>query len=221
MAMQLHAASPDSEYYVAKSPPPPPPFSPHPEPAPAAVKPKSPHVSQSQGGGQRAPVATATTPLTPSRDRARQEHNGGGGDQAQVLNGIVLVLRAGAALLSFVAMALVASCRHGDWMDFLRYQEYRYLLGVSVVAFVYSAAQALKNFGRMRRGDAHASFLDFAGDQAVAYLLVTASAAALPITIRMRSAVVNVFTDAIAASIALGFLAFAALALSAMLSRHA
>jgi hypothetical protein len=54
--------------------------------------------------------------------------------------------------------------------------------------------------------------------QAVAYLLVTASAAALPITIRMRSAVVNVFTDAIAASIVLGFLAFAALALSAMLS---
>ncbi|VAH41802.1 unnamed protein product [Triticum turgidum subsp. durum] len=219
MAMQLHAASPDSEYYVAKSPPPPPPFSPQPEPAPAAVKPKSPHASL--GGGPRAPVATATTPLTPSRDRARQEHNDGGGDQAQVLNGIVLVLRAGAALLSFVAMALVASCRHGDWMDFIRYQEYRYLLGVSVVAFVYSAAQALKNFGRMRRGDAHASFLDFAGDQAVAYLLVTASAAALPITIRMRSAVVNVFTDAIAASIVLGFLAFAALALSAMLSRQA
>ena len=54
--------------------------------------------------------------------------------------------------------------------------------------------------------------------QAVAYLLVTASAAALPITIRMRSAVVNVFTDAIAASIVLGFLAFAALAFSAMLS---
>ncbi|XP_037488680.1 CASP-like protein 4B1 [Triticum dicoccoides] len=218
MAMQL-AASPDSEHYVAKSPPPPPPLSPHPPPAPAAVKPKSPHVSQ--GGGQRAPVDTGTTPLTPGRDRARHDHGGGGGDEAQVLNGIVLVLRAAAALLSFVAMALVASCRHGDWMDFLRYQEYRYLLGVSVVAFVYSAAQALKNFGRMRRGDAHASFLDFAGDQAVAYLLVTASAAALPITIRMRSAVVNVFTDAIAASIVLGFLAFAALALSAMLSRRA
>ncbi|SPT16145.1 unnamed protein product [Triticum aestivum] len=219
MAMQLHAASPDDHRYVPEPPPPPPPFSPHPAPAQAAVKPKSPHVSQ--GGGPRAPVATVTTPLTPSRDRARQAHNDGGGDQAQVLNGIVLVLRAGAALLSFVAMALVASCRHGDWMDFLRYQEYRYLLGVSVVAFVYSAAQALKNFRRMRRGDAHASFLDFAGDQAVAYLLVTASAAALPITIRMRSAVINVFTDAIAASIALGFLAFAALALSAMFSRHA
>lgn len=217
MAMQLHAASPDDHRYVPEPPPPPPPFSPHPAPAPAAVKPKSPHASQ----GGRAPVATATTPLTPGRDRARHGHDGGGGDEAQVLNGIVLVLRASAALLSFVAMALVASCRHGDWMDFLRYQEYRYLLGVSVVAFVYSAAQALKNFRRMRRGDAHASFLDFAGDQAVAYLLVTASAAALPITIRMRSAVVNVFTDAIAASIVLGFLAFAALALSAMLSRQA
>lgn len=51
-----------------------------------------------------------------------------------------------------------------------------------------------------------------------AYLLVTAAAAALPITIRMRSAVVIVFTDAIEASIVLGFLAYAALALYAMLS---
>ncbi|KAL5197631.1 hypothetical protein ABZP36_001143 [Zizania latifolia] len=126
---------------------------------------------------------------------------------------LVLVLRAAAALLAFVAVALVASCRHGGWMQFARYQEYRYLLGVTVVAAVYSALQALRTFRRRR-----ATFLDFAGDQVVAYLLITASSAALPITIRMRSAVVNIFTDAIAASISLAFLAFAALAVSAMLA---
>jgi hypothetical protein len=49
-------------------------------------------------------------------------HDNGSG---QVLDGIILVLRAGAALSAFVAMSLVASCRHGDWMDFQRYQEYR------------------------------------------------------------------------------------------------
>ncbi|KAF0908588.1 hypothetical protein E2562_026636 [Oryza meyeriana var. granulata] len=135
------------------------------------------------------------------------------------LDGIVLVLRTAAALLAFVAVAVVASCRHGDWMEFTRYQEYRYLLGVSVVASVYSALQATRGFRRMRANTAYAaSFLDFAGDQAVGYLLITASSAALPITIRMRSAVVNTFTDAIAASISLAFLAFAALAFSAMLA---
>jgi hypothetical protein len=45
---------------------------------------------------------------------------------------------------------------------------------------------------------------------------VTASSAALPITIRMRSAVINIFTDAMTAAISLAFIAFAALALSAM-----
>jgi hypothetical protein len=30
---------------------------------------------------------------------------------------------------------------------------------------MYSAVQALRKFRRMRRGAAHASFLDFAGDQ--------------------------------------------------------
>jgi hypothetical protein len=54
--------------------------------------------------------------------------------------------------------------------------------------------------------------------QVVAYLLITASSAALPITVRMRSAVINIFTDAMTAAISLVFIAFAALALSAMLS---
>uniref|UniRef100_A0A8R7TCT7 CASP-like protein n=1 Tax=Triticum urartu TaxID=4572 RepID=A0A8R7TCT7_TRIUA len=75
-----------------------------------------------------------------------------------------------------------------------------------------------RNFRRMRRGAGHASFLDIAGDQMNAYLLVTASAVALPITVRMSSAVVNIFTGAIMSSICLGFMAFAALALSPMLS---
>ncbi|XP_062189025.1 CASP-like protein 4B1 [Phragmites australis] len=147
-----------------------------------------------------------------TRTAARAEH-----EDLQALDDIVLVLRAGAALAAFVAVALVASCRHGDWMEFARYQEYRYLLGASVVACVYSAAQALRNF-RRKRGPTSVGFLDFAGDQVVAYLLITASSAALPITIRMRSAVINIFTDAMAAAISLGFIAFAALAFTAMLS---
>uniref|UniRef100_A0A0E0I618 CASP-like protein n=1 Tax=Oryza nivara TaxID=4536 RepID=A0A0E0I618_ORYNI len=161
-------------------------------------------------------------PLPPAhKDKAAYNPYSGcpahGGDNG--LDGIVLVLRAAAALLALVAMALVASCRHGDWMEFTRYQEYRYLLGVAVVASLYSALQAARTFRRMRAGTAYAAtFLDFAGDQAVGYLLITASSAALPITIRMRSAVVNTFTDVVAASISFAFLAFAALAFSALIA---
>uniref|UniRef100_A0A0D9X383 CASP-like protein n=1 Tax=Leersia perrieri TaxID=77586 RepID=A0A0D9X383_9ORYZ len=167
----------------------------------------------------------AAAPYNPysggGRRRASPSQHGGVDGDMQGVDGIVLVLRAAAAALAFVAVALVASCRHGDWMEFTRYQEYRYLLAVSVVASVYSALQAMRGFLRMRaagNGACAATFLDFAGDQAVGYLLITASSAALPITIRMRSAVVNTFTDAITASISLAFVSFAALSFSAMLT---
>ena len=56
--------------------------------------------------------------------------------------------------------------------------------------------------------------------QVVAYLLMSALSAAVPITNRMRSAVVNNFTDATAAAISMTFFAFAALALSAVVSGY-
>ncbi|KAJ1255779.1 hypothetical protein BS78_K162800 [Paspalum vaginatum] len=169
-------------------------------------------------------TATATARATAAEVNQRRRRRHGGTT--------VLLLRATAALMAFVAVALVASCRHGDWMEFGRYPEYRCLLGASVVACVYSAAQAIRNLrrrmmlrasydedGTAASGSGGGGLLvDFAGDQAVAYVLMTASSAALPITLRMRSAVINVFTDAMVAAITLGFVAFAALALSAMIS---
>ncbi|CAN6206539.1 unnamed protein product [Urochloa humidicola] len=142
-------------------------------------------------------------------------------EAGRAVEGIVVGLRAAAAAAAFVGVALVASCRHGDWMEFTRYQEYRYLLGASLLACLYSAAQALRSFQRIRISSSAAGaglLLDFAGDQVVAYLLITAASAALPITMRMRSAVVNIFTDAMVAAISLAFAAFAALAFSATIS---
>ncbi|KAL6896816.1 hypothetical protein ACP4OV_007388 [Aristida adscensionis] len=192
----------DVEDYVAKPPPPPPGVH---KTAAAAAAAYEYGTYNGRGAARRAAAAAAA------------EHHQ---EDRQALEGMVLVLRAGAAAAAFVGVALVASCRHGDWMEFARYPEYRYLLGASVVACVYAAAQALRSFRRTRAAYAGSSpgFLDFAGDQMVAYLLITASSAALPITIRMRSAVVNVFTDAMAAAISLGFIAFAALAFSAMIA---
>ncbi|CAN6169332.1 unnamed protein product [Urochloa humidicola] len=139
----------------------------------------------------------------------------------RAVEGVVVALRAAAAVAALVGVALVGSCRHGDWMEFTRYQEYRYLLGASLLACLYAAAQAIRSFRRISSGGVGAGrglLLDLAGDQAVAYLLITAASAALPITIRMRSAVINIFTDAMVVAIGLAFAAFAALALSATIS---
>ncbi|TKV96624.1 hypothetical protein SEVIR_9G440500v4 [Setaria viridis] len=136
-----------------------------------------------------------------------------------------LALHAAAAVFAFVALVLVASNQHGDWMQFDRYQEYKYLLAIAALAFLYSLAQAARHAFRMRGGvdpvsAPSARLLDFVGDQVVAYLLMSALSAAVPITNRMRSAVVNTFTDATAAAISMTFFAFAALALSAVVSGY-
>lgn len=167
-------------------------------------------------GGSAATATSRASAARPDYDDDRHQQAAAAG--ARALDGLLLLLRAAASVVSFVAVALVASCRHGDWMEFARYPEYRCLLGASVLACVYSAAQALRGFRRMRAARSGGGLAEFAGDQVVAYLLITASAAALPITLRMRSAVLNVFTDAMTAAISLGFIAFAALALSAMLT---
>lgn len=203
-------------YYVAKPPPPPPlGYAVHNKAAAAAY--------DSYDGRHGGMVAATTTTTRSSSSAARhQHHHQQQPAGARALDGVLLLLRAAASVMAFVAVALVASCRHGDWMEFARYPEYRGLLGASALACAYSAAQATRGFRRMRAsGRAGGGLADFAGDQVVAYLLITASAAALPITLRMRSAVLNVFTDAMTAAISLAFIAFAALALSAVLSAAA
>uniref|UniRef100_A0A804LIQ6 CASP-like protein n=1 Tax=Zea mays TaxID=4577 RepID=A0A804LIQ6_MAIZE len=110
-------------------------------------------------------------------------------------------------------------------MQFDRYEEYRYLLAIVSLGLLYSLAQAVRRAYRMRGGadpvsSASGRLLDFVGDQAIAYLLMSALSAAVPITNRMRSAVVNNFTDATAAAISMAFFAFVALALSAVVSGY-
>ncbi|XP_042429250.1 uncharacterized protein LOC122016118 isoform X1 [Zingiber officinale] len=46
-----------------------------------------------------------------------------------LLDKVVLLLRAFAGLFSLVALIVLASNKHGDWEDFSRYQEYRPLCG--------------------------------------------------------------------------------------------
>ncbi|KAG6476928.1 hypothetical protein ZIOFF_066176 [Zingiber officinale] len=151
------------------------------------------------------PVVEKDPPITPAA--------GGADDGSKVVRSVVrrwkredllekagLVLRALAWVFSLVAVALLASNKQGGWMNFDRYQEYRYLLSVAAIAMVYSMVQLLRQAHRFMTGKDLAPLtyswtFDFAGDQVMAYLLISASSAAIPITDRMRREVVNSFTD--------------------------
>ncbi|KAJ1262350.1 hypothetical protein BS78_09G100400 [Paspalum vaginatum] len=131
-------------------------------------------------------------------------------------------LRAGAWALSLLAFLVMACNEHGDWKQFDRYEEYRYIVAIGLLAFVYTTLQLLRQGVRLSGGQdlqpKTGLLVDFAGDQVTAYLMMSALSAAIPITNRMREGTDNVFTDSSAASISMAFLAFVCLAFSALIS---
>ncbi|XP_020578887.1 CASP-like protein 4B4 [Phalaenopsis equestris] len=136
-----------------------------------------------------------------------------------------LLLRALQFLFSLLSFVLMASNKHGDWMNFDRYEEYRYLLAISILVFLYSSAQLIRQVHRLSTGrdlmPARAgTIFDFAADQVAAYMMISALSAAIPMTNRMREGADNLFTDASSASISMAFFAFLALAISALASGY-
>nr|CAB3461793.1 unnamed protein product [Digitaria exilis] len=131
-------------------------------------------------------------------------------------------LRAGAWALSLLAFLVMACNEHGDWKQFDRYEEYRYIVAIGLLAFVYTTLQLLRQVVVLTGGQdlqlRTGLLVDFAGDQVTAYLMMSALSAAIPITNRMREGADNVFTDSSAASISMAFFAFVCLALSALIS---
>ncbi|CAL4892926.1 unnamed protein product [Urochloa decumbens] len=131
-------------------------------------------------------------------------------------------LRAGAWAFSLLAFLVMACNEHGDWKQFDRYEEYRYIVAVGLLAFIYTTLQLLRHGVRLTGGQdlqpKSGLIVDFAGDQVTAYLMMSALSAAIPITNRMREGADNVFTDSSAASISMAFFAFVCLALSALIS---
>ncbi|PSS32722.1 CASP-like protein [Actinidia chinensis var. chinensis] len=91
---------------------------------------------------------------------------------------------------------------------------------------VYTGVQALRQVHELSTGKQQIfsqrslAFVDFFGDQIVAYLLVSAAASTVPITNRMREGADNIFTDSSAAAISIELLAFLALAFSALVSGY-
>ncbi|KAK1265075.1 CASP-like protein [Acorus gramineus] len=184
-----------------------------PGPIAANDKPRSPPTSKTAERDAEDPPQTATT-VTSIVWRWERE---------DLLEKARFALRAAACALSLLAFVVMASNRHGSGKDFKEYEEYKYLVAIAVLSFLYAAAQLLLQAHRVSTGRELMSRLasarlDFGADQLMAYLLMSALSAAIPMTNRIREGADNIFTDSSAASISMAFLAFLALALSAMIS---
>lgn len=136
-----------------------------------------------------------------------------------------LALRGLALLFSLLSFIIMASNNHGDWKNYDQYEEYRYLLAIGILSTVYTGLQALRQVHELSTRkhllqQRTSALLDFFGDQIMAYLLISAASSAVPLTNRIRESADNLFSDTSAASISMAFLAFFALALSAMISGY-
>lgn len=136
-----------------------------------------------------------------------------------------LALRGLGLLFSLLAFIIMASNQHGDWKNFDRYEEYRYVLAIAILSTLYTGLQSFRQVHELSTGKEsfdrrNMAMTDFFGDQLVAYLLISAASSAVPLTNRMREGADNIFTDSSAAAISMEFLAFFTLALSAMISGY-
>ncbi|XP_039782000.1 CASP-like protein 4B3 [Panicum virgatum] len=181
--------------------------------------------------------ADAPAPEAAAVDGVSEQHEpagGGGGVRSMVerwkMEGTTararLLLRALAWLFSLLALVVMASNQHGGSQDFRQYPEYNYCLGISIVAWLYATAQVLRDAHRLGSGRdligtrKASALVDFAGDQVVAYFLISAMSAAAPVTDYMRQKADNLFTDSAAAAVSMAFFAFLAIGLSALVSGY-
>ncbi|XP_041027088.1 CASP-like protein 4B1 [Juglans microcarpa x Juglans regia] len=140
-----------------------------------------------------------------------------------------------AFLFSLLAFIIMASDKHGDWKQFDKWAEYRYVLAVAILSTLYAGGQTLRQVHELRTRKTllqqrTSAFLNFFGDQIMAYLLISAASAAIPQTNRLFQYLDDetyladysgsAFTEAAAAAISMAFLAFLSLAVSAMISGY-
>ncbi|KAJ4969736.1 hypothetical protein NE237_002835 [Protea cynaroides] len=146
-----------------------------------------------------------------------------------------VVLRTIGFVFSVLSFVIMACNRHGITTDgvlyysdnFNDYDAYRYLLSVAVISTVYTKFQVVRQIielctGKLMLSHEGLNFVDFIGDQIVAYLLISAASTAVPTTNdgRTSGVLLSSFTNSCAASISMAFMAFLAMALSALISGY-
>ncbi|VFQ95653.1 unnamed protein product [Cuscuta campestris] len=143
------------------------------------------------------------------------------------LDGAALGFRVCEAVFCAISFSVMAADKTKGWSgdSWDRYKEYRYCLAVNVIGFVYSGFQGLILSYRLATksftSPALGYHFDFVMDQVLAYLLMSSSSSAAT---RVQDWVSNwgndEFTKMASASIAMSFLAFAAFALSSLVSGY-
>ncbi|KAL3531630.1 hypothetical protein ACH5RR_005151 [Cinchona calisaya] len=137
-----------------------------------------------------------------------------------------LALRGVGLLCSLLAFIIMASNKHGDGRNFDQYEEYRYVLAIAILSTLYTGLQVFRHVHELSTGREvfssrrNSALLDFFGDQVIAYLLISAASAAVPLTNSLREGADNIFTDSSASAISMEFLAFFSLAVSALISGY-
>lgn len=132
------------------------------------------------------------------------------------------------AVLCLISFSVMVADKTQGWSgdSFNRYNEYRYCVAVTVIGFVYSGFQAWDLAYNLVTGKCIFSHhlrchFDFAMDQILAYLLISASSSAAT---RVLNWVLNwgkdEFTEMASASIGMSFLAFGAFAFSSLISGY-
>ncbi|PSS30389.1 CASP-like protein [Actinidia chinensis var. chinensis] len=125
-----------------------------------------------------------------------------------------------------ISFSLMAADRYKGWAldSFDRYKEFRYCLSVNVIGFVYNLAQALDLAHHLLTGKYFSQhplryYFDFAMDQILTYLLMSASSSAATRVEDWESNWGNdKFTVMASASVGLSFTAFVAFAASSLIS---
>lgn len=135
------------------------------------------------------------------------------------------VLRALGLVFSLLSFIIMASNNHGDWREFGKYEEYRYLLAIAILSMLYTGGQCYRQFHQTYTGRdllplKTAALIDFVGDQIIAYLLLSSASSAIPLTNRMREGADNIFTDSSAAAISMSLLAFLVVACSSVIAGY-
>ncbi|KAF3628769.1 CASP-like protein 4B1 [Capsicum annuum] len=136
-----------------------------------------------------------------------------------------LGLRGIALIFSLLALIIMASNKHGDWRDFDKYEEYRYVLAIAILSTLSTGLLVLRQVYELSTNQEtfsqqNLALIEFFGDQLMAYLLLSAASSAVPLTNRMRENNDNIFTDSSASSIGMEFVAFLALGVSAIISGY-
>ncbi|XP_031493654.1 CASP-like protein 4A3 [Nymphaea colorata] len=149
-------------------------------------------------------------------------------NREKVLRRAGLAFRVCGLLFSLVSFSVMAADKTQGWSgdSFYRYKEYRYVISVAVITFAYSTLQLAAHLYQFATGKPAirrplSLYIDFACDQVLAYLLMSASSSAASLTDDTQAEWgKDPFTDLASGSVSISFLAFAALALSSLISGY-